>query len=114
MKVGWRACCMSMQLDSKGDPRAGCFDLLFCLMQDHTQLSESMFETVVRQLRLQQRDMELVRSSAEQVTLEAPHTTCYRNHLEASDLTVSCVHCRPPAFMGSWLLSSSFWSLLKC
>ena len=47
---------------------AGGCDLLSCPMQDHTQLSESMFETVVRQLRLQQRELELVRSSAEQVT----------------------------------------------
>ena len=68
MKVGWRACCVSMQLDSKGAPRAGFFDLVSCPMQDHTQLSESMFDTVVRQLRFQQREMELVRSSAEQVT----------------------------------------------
>eukprot|EP00891_Asterochloris_glomerata_P006939 jgi/Astpho2/6939/Aster-x1409 len=37
-------------------------------LADHTQLSESMFDTVVRQLRLQQREMELVRSSAEQAT----------------------------------------------
>ena len=68
MKVGWRACCVAMQLDGEGAPLAGCFDLLSCPMQDHTQLSESMFDTVVRQLRLQQRELELVRSSAEQVT----------------------------------------------
>ena len=114
MKVGWSACCISLQLDSKGAPRAGCSNLLSCSVQDHTQLSESMFDTVVRQLRLQQRELELVRSSAEQVTPEVSHVNCYRNHLTASDLTVSVVHCRPPASMGSWLLSSSFWSLLKC
>ena len=68
MRVGWRACCVSMQLDSKRAPTGGCSDPLSCPMQDHTQLSESMFETVVRQLRLQQRELELVRSTAEQVT----------------------------------------------
>lgn len=64
-----------MQLDSKGAVVTGCFDVFSCLMQDHTQLSESMFDTVVRQLRLQQREMELLRSSAEQVTLRCTMPT---------------------------------------